>query len=293
MLMSGAVLAAAAHCQPANYPYVPAMYQSIAGVSQWLEVYPFEARARKLPLPFPLRVFSYSPDGSALYATVQVLPITAARAGGIVRLELGSMHSTLVPGSEGLGVQGIAALPHGGGLFVTGSSVRTPCGLFKLEASGSMTVLATEPCDPSEPLRRWGSISVSPDGTRAVLRGYHRLELAELATGKVTRLPSEFVLAAWSPDGKWLAVIRAVDGRTVLLDARTLESDRVLGMTDLVWSPDSKYLISHVLKPECGSDGGGTLELVDVVTGKRREVASSMCRVDRNTLGWVRRSIVR
>ena len=74
------------------------------------------------------------------------------------------------------------------------------------------------------------------------------------------------------------------------MGAKTLSQERILGSTTLIWSPDSRYLLNKKFNLGCGLSGlggVGTLEVVDVGTGKRTEVESSSCAVDRNTIGWV------
>jgi WD40 repeat protein len=58
---------------------------------------------------------------------------------------------------------------------------------------------------------------------------------------------------SWSPDGRWLAVIR--DGKLELLNAATLQRKKELGSVDVmgVWSPDSRYLVLYKSQIGCAA----------------------------------------
>lgn len=65
----------------------------------------------------------------------------------------------------------------------------------------------------------WRHLSLSPDGKRAVGTRAGRVELIDVAKGTVEYLGGEFFIAAWSPDGKWLAALeKGEHGRTILFD---------------------------------------------------------------------------
>jgi hypothetical protein len=115
------------------------------------------------------------------------------------------------------------------------------------------------------------------------------VELIDIVRGTTKPLGDEFFLAAWSPDGRWLAALEnGENGRTVLMDAATLSRQRVLEHSELDWSPDSRYLLGTKRHDGCGRYEGGTLEAIDVENGERTTIASSKCQVDQATTGWVR-----
>ena len=126
-------------------------------------------------------------------------------------------------------------------------------------------------------------VSIAPDIRVTALRN-HKLELINLTDGSVRVVPGGFTLGSWSPDGKWLAGIRTED--TFLMAADTLAPGHTLGTTDLVWSPDSRYLLGNERELLCGAYAA-TLVAVDVESGKRTRITSSRCRIDRGTVGWV------
>jgi len=263
------------------------MYTSVAGVSQSLEVFPFASKAFDTPLPFAIGPFAYSPDGRALYAKV-------LRFGtcGLFRIEFSPTRATPIPGSETVGVGSLAVTQRGDKLVIAGGQRGAPCSIFEFVlASGAVRkLISASPCDPMKITTHWGHLSVAPDGNRATALRNHRLELIDFSKGTAAAIPGEFVLGTWSPDGKWLAAVKSGSDTTFLLDSTTLRQRRVVGPTLLVWSPDSRYLLADKRRTLCGLYAA-TLEVVDVETGARTEIASSRCRVDRNTVGWVSRGI--
>jgi WD40 repeat protein len=134
------------------------------------------------------------------------------------------------------------------------------------------------------PKSSWRHLSLSPDGKRAVATHNEHVELIDVERGLAEPLQGELFIAAWSPDGKWLAAVeRGENGNTILMDAKTLTRQRNLGPSELDWSPDSHYLLGF--KP-CGPHSG-TLEAIDVQSGKRTIIESSKCRINQATTGWV------
>jgi hypothetical protein len=76
------------------------------------------------------------------------------------------------------------------------------------------------------------------------------------------------------------------------MNAATLSPQRVLGNSELDWSPDSHYLLGMKRSDTCGFREAGTLEAIDVPSGKRTTVENSRCQVDSATTGWVRCDIL-
>jgi len=148
------------------------------------------------------------------------------------------------------------------------------------------------PCDSPDRSSRWSGIRVSPDGSRALAVRHQHVELIDLASGSAMPLGDDLTEASWSPDGKWIAANETKGEQTVLLDAQTLMRRKRLNQTWLEWSPDSRYLLARVRSMKCGLFSEiGTLEMVDVQTGRGTGVNSSSCLVDRVTTGWVSREI--
>jgi hypothetical protein len=283
-----------AETQLTSYAYRAASYVSVAGVSQGLEIFPFAAKAFTIALPFPLGPFAFSPNGKALYGARLFDNPARPPIPGLFKVDLDPIRATAVRGSEAVGVESLAVSEHGDKIIIAGGERGAPCGIFELTLASAAIrrVVTASPCDPLNISSHWLGISVSPDGTRATAHRNHHLDLIDLVAGTVTQAPDDFLLGAWSPDGKWLAAVKAGSNATVLLDARTLEQRRVIGMTDLVWSPDSRYLLAKNRQIPCGPEAA-TLQMVDVDTGKRIEIRASKCLIDRDTVGWVSEQVTK
>ena len=70
------------------------------------------------------------------------------------------------------------------------------------------------------------------------------------------------------------------------MDAKNLARRRILGHSELNWSPDSLYLLGMKQYDRCGPYYG-TLEAINVQTGERTTIKSSECQVNQATTGWV------
>jgi len=283
------------------YAYSPSML-TFNGVAQELAVFPLSGKAFGLPLPAALDVLAFGPEGNALYA--RHLGDMAAVAGepepGLVKIEFNPMRVSAVRGSATLSrYYAVAVSRLQDRLILSGHLVGTPrssCGIFELQlATGSVRpVVESRACDPvtDPPYAHWEYISVSPDGLRAVALRNHRLELINLSDGEVSVVGGgAYLMGAWSPDGRWLAAVKSKADDTSLLNARTLGEGRPIGGTDLQWSPDSRYLLARERSLLCGLGETGTFEVVDVALGKRSEVQSSRCLINRARTGWVSSAI--
>jgi len=138
----------------------------------------------------------------------------------------------------------------------------------------------------------WSYLAVAPDGKRAAAMRQRVLEIIDLTSGDVKQLPANLEIGTWSPDGKWLAAIDWKKGRTVLMDAATLIPQRTFPASNLDWSPDSRYLLGVKKHDFCGPYFA-TLEATSVDTGKAVTIASSHCKVNRATTGWVSAALSR
>lgn len=272
--------------QSAGYAYEPAMYTSIAGVSQELVVFPFEGQAHKISLPFPLGIFAFADNGRALYATP--LYPNATLEGGVFRIDLASLTASVVPGTIGVHPVGLAVVNQRKAILLS-VATRRSCKLIEvgLVSGATKTVIEDSHCEPSDLKFQWTGLSVSPDGRRAVALRQAHLEMIDLDSG-ATRTLDGLIQGTWSPDGKWLAAIEEKKDETILLDATSLVRKKILEGQALRWSPDARYLLngrSSLVK--CGLGEVQTLETIEVATNKRTDVRSSACLVDRNTIGWV------
>jgi WD40 repeat protein len=102
----------------------------------------------------------------------------------------------------------------------------------------------------SGPGRDFRFLTISPDGSRvAAVADPARFQICDLTTGEQL-FAAEGKPLGYSPDGRWLAILRAADDRTVvLLDARTHEQAAEFRghektVFSATFSPDSRRLAS-------------------------------------------------
>jgi WD40 repeat protein len=272
---------------------------------QNITVFPLDREVFSLHLPFPLGRFAFSADGKVLYAEatgespkeragrrLTSLP-TSPR---LERIEFNPTRRTPVAGSVGLGVIHSLAVSRLQDKLVFSlghpRSGEVGCGIFELSLQDGKVrrVIENLDCPPGlhNYLSAWLKISLSPDGRNVVAVRKHRLELIDLTQATVKVLGDGFAKAAWSPDGKWIAALeyRAQEWRTVLIDTSNFVIRRTLANSDVEWSPDSRYLLSHQEDSPC-ENNLGTLEAIDVENGRRITVDSSRCKVNEATTTWV------
>lgn len=112
------------------------------------------------------------------------------------------------------------------------------------------------------------------------------MALIDLTKDSAKIIGHGFRRAAWSPDGKWIAAQGDIDQKVILFDTRTFNQSRTLGQSDVLWSPDSRYLLSWKSQILCGPYFF-TLEKVDIKTGDRVAIKSSKCNVIESSGAWV------
>jgi hypothetical protein len=174
------------------------------------------------------------------------------------------------------------------------------CGVFEVPLSGGeVRPIFIVECPLSH--QPWESLSLSPDGKRAVAiysKGLARpqpflpnsMVVIQLDSGRTKSLGAPFEKAAWSPDGRFIAAIAGGRGsRTQLFDASSLAKVKTLPNSEAEWSPDSKYLLR--VKP-CASGEDGTFEALSVDNGAAVPIKSSRCMVYNISTGWVSNSIL-
>jgi hypothetical protein len=277
---------------PRGYAYSPAFISTLRSPGHTeLEVFPFYGKAFHVPIRSASGGFQYSSDGTALYgacsprspdSTSDERPRIA-----LCRVDLYAGTATPVaPSPSGMRGYSSAVSNRGDHIVFSGVDPRESeaFGLFELTVpEGKVrTILRQADKRPQSP---WMNLSLSPDNERAVGTHDGRVELIDIARGSAEPLDGAFFIAAWSPDGKWLAAVeKGEKGRTILLDAKTLARRRTLGPSEVDWSPDSRYILA--VEP-CGPYSG-TFSAMSVETGERTVIASSKCRVNQATTGWVR-----
>jgi WD40-like Beta Propeller Repeat len=277
----------------------PANFTTVGGVG--LKLFPADGPATVVKIPFNLWLVKFASDGRSLYASLQLDPLTKPeQTPGLVRLDLNSMRSTPVAGTQGFGIKDFAVTHDGRKIVISGNHREKDggkCGLFEIMVStgAARRVLAAD-CGYRW---SWTDLTISPAGDRAAA-GYgnthtdhnYRLDLIDLAHG-TTKSIGDLDRATWSPDGKWIAAIEWNRKRLVLLDANDLSRRRDLGSTvSAAWSPDSRYLLTwkwHFLK--CGFfidvEPPASFEVLEVATGKRSLIRSSQCQLIAGPIGWV------
>jgi WD40 repeat protein len=269
----------------ADYPYVPAFISTTSspGHTQ-LFLFPWRGGPSKIPVRTATGPFAYSPDGKALYGECTPDPDDNTKF-ALCRIDLKTGIATPLAGSIGLYGLNIAVSPHEDCILVAGVLRRDKDvrGLFELTLpSGKIRTILLQ----GEPSIRsaWNYVSIAPDAKRAAASHNGRLEVIDLVRSQVELLDAAFYIAAWSPDGKWLAAVeKGEEGRTILMDARDLKRVKTLGHSELDWSPDSRYLLG--LK-SC-DEYYGTLQAINVETGERTTIESSKCQINQATTGWV------
>lgn len=251
-----------------------------------LHVFPADGPPFTLALPFQLGKVAVSPDGKVLYGARFFDP--SGPNTGLYRIELGPIRATRLAGSIGLAsVYGIAAsstkVVVSGGYLTSGFV--SECGLYELIlASGRVhKILSNSDC---KYVSSWTSISLSPDSRKIVAVRKHRLELIDTDTQIVQSLGEGFYDTAWSPDGRWIAALGDNGDHTVLIDPATLEKRRTLPPSEVIWSPDSRSILASRLHGRCPSDFG-TVELIDIESGKRSIIRSSTCQISMLVFGWI------
>jgi hypothetical protein len=258
-----------------------------------LEVFPTAAKEFSISLPIALSRITYAPDGRSLYGFSP--PRKQSTSAGLLRVQLNPIQVTSIPETAEFGMVNDVAVSARQDRFVFSArrmAESSPaCGIFELDLRSGMVrkIVGNSTCE--YPLS-WVRLSLSPDTKRLVAFRKPRLELIDMEQGAIRSLGEEYIAGAWSPDGKWLAVLeRGGNNRTVLLDALSLTRKRVFGTSNVQWSPDSRFLLgvrSEQCTPELAS-----LVVIDVQNGKETILEGSHCKIDLNTTGWVNSDVGR
>ena len=269
------------------YPFSAAYFDGPAGSTKRLFLFPLEGKALSVPLPpLPLDfgLLAYSPDGKALYGKT-IFPDSAK---GLIKVEFDPIRTSIVPGSADFGIQGLTIPLQLDRIFLEGwhSSGGNQYGIFELNprTGASKTVLLhpdafSGKVTSLDRRRRWAELLNPNDGT-------------------IMALGDGLKAGAWSPNGKWIAArLDTGEGeKIVLIDGSNVSRRRTLASTEdgiFHWSPDSKYLLISRSELLCGPfTMYGSLQTLDIETGKRKRIASSHCRILTNTTGWLDNRIV-
>ncbi len=260
---------------------------------QRLMVYPFRGKPIAIPLPFALSRLTFGPSGEAIYAGAMIAPRRPPKP-GIFKVEFNPVRATSVPGSLELGAASMVVSKRQDKIVISGGHGRgsdAVCGIFELSlTNGNLRqVLQESNCSYTG---SWLYLTLSPDGVQAVGIREHRLGVIHLSDGATRFLGYGYDMAAWSPDGKWIAALESSGKeRTIIFDASDFSQHRTLEASDVIWSPDSRYLLVWKAHAVCGAYLG-TLETMDVETGKRLPIESSRCQVSESAVGWVSNQVL-
>lgn len=293
----------------ASRQYAPASYYGAQGEPQQLVVFPPAGLQVVIPLPGPtlLRAEAFTPDGKAIFATINTIksprtPGHPARLGPprLIRVDLGPVRVTTVSDLVGLDdVFGLVMTPREDKILFTGGGLNgyLGCDLFEIEPSGGdfKMLLPSFGCAVG---------GISPDGGKMLVPRGDGLAIIDLATRAATQLGSGLWKGAWSPDGKWIAALqldpaseqpRPRLSRTIRIDAHDFSQRRDMGGesdVEVCWSPDSRYLLYSESEPFCSGTGVSLLTM-DIENGKRTVVKESKCIVKgRQKIGWVSLDVV-
>ncbi len=273
----------------------------------FIAVFPPTGKEFKISLPLIPRWFAYAPSGRSVYETAlkETGPRSFTDEPGIFKIELDPVRVSTIAGLDAFGSIGPFAVSQDEDLVVSGGSKgnsypANSCGVYeiRLPAGDIRAAIETSDCRAGSP---WRVLSLSPEKTEALISANRSLALLELAKGSITKIEGQLSGGSFSPDGKWIAALQIGDpkapSKTVLIDRTNLARRRDLGGIDdseVVWSPDSRYLLHAVYRPACPSQNPLALETLEVQTGNRSLIRDSICNSGSSRqIGWIRSDIKR
>src|SRR5579864_5444007 len=258
------------------------------GVNSRLVIFPADRREFSIPLPLSLRYVVYGASGQSLYATAfkRLDAKSVTTLPGLLKIDLNPVRVNALPGFDVFdAIDRFAVSGREDKILFAG--VRTDagsgtCGIFELNLlDGNLRpVIQTADCRAGSP---WRVFDLSPNASEALIRADRRLAMLDLTDGKVTPLGSELWVGSYSPDGKWIAALELGPpgrSRTILIDPKDFSRRRDLGGSnddEVVWSPDSRFLLHAVYRPACPSQNPLALETLEIETGKRFTLKNSIC----------------
>jgi hypothetical protein len=272
----------------------------------FIAVFPSAGKGFEISLPLIPRWFAYGPSGRSVYATAlkETGPRSFTDEPGMFKIELEPLRVDTIRGLDAFGSIGPFAVSRDEDLVVSGGSKgnsypANSCGVYEihLPAGDIHAAIETSDCRAGSP---WRVLSLSPEKTEALISANRNLALLDLAKGSITKIEGQLSKGSFSPDGKWIAAIQINNPnppRTILIDRSELTKRRDLGESEdseVVWSPDSKFLLHAVYRPACPSQNPLALETLDVQTGKRSVIKESICNSGSSRqIGWIRSDIKR
>jgi hypothetical protein len=300
---------AARSAEPASFSPAALISRQAAGnhAEFFIAVFPPAAKEFEISLPLMPRWFAYGPSGRSVYATALIETGTKSftTQRGILKVELDPVRVSSIQGLDAFGSIGPFAVSQGEDLVVSGGSKGNnyparSCGVYEihLPAGDIRAAIETSDCRAGSP---WRVLSLSPEGTEALILANRSLALLDLAKGSITKIEGQLSGGSFSPDGRWIAALQLGDpkapSKTVLIDRTNLASRRDLGGvndTEVVWSPDSRFLLHAVYRAACPSQNQLALETLEVQTGNRALIKDSICNSGSSRqIGWIRSDIKR
>ena len=271
-----------------------------------IAVFPPGGKEFDISLPLTTRWFSYGESGRSVYATAlkETGPRSFTDERGMFKIELEPVHVSTIPGLDAFYSIGPFAVSESEDVVVFGGAKGTypagTCGVYKigLPAGSVSAVIETSDCRAGSP---WRVLSLSPKGTEALISVDRRLALLDLSEGSIMKIDGQLSRGSFSPDGRWIAALQLGDpkapSKTILIDRTDLAKRRDLGGLDdseVVWSPDSKFLLHAVYRPACSSQNPLALEILEVQTGSRSLIKESICNCGSSRqIGWIRSDLKR
>ncbi len=299
---------AARSVEPVSFSPAALVSRQTAGdhAGFFIAVFPPAGKEFEISLPLIPRWFAYGPSGRAVYATA--LKETGTKSftdqRGIFKIELDPVRVSTIQSLDAFYSIGPFVVSQGEDLAVFGGAKGNypagSCGVYeiRLPAGDIGAAIETSNCRAGSP---WRVLSLSPERTEVLISANRSLALLDLAKGSITKIEGQLSGGSFSPDGRWIAALQLGDpkapSKTVLIDRTNLASRRDLGGIDdaeVVWSPDSRFLLHAVYRPACPSQNPLALETVEVQTGKRSLIKDSICNSGSSRqIGWIRSDIKR
>ncbi|HTW63622.1 MAG TPA: hypothetical protein VME17_03360 [Bryobacteraceae bacterium] len=301
--------AAARSAEPASFSPAALVSRQTAGGHPefFIAAFPPGGKEFEILLPLMPRWFAYGPSGRVVYTTALREAGTGSFTDqrGLFKIELDPVRVSAIQGLDSFGSIGPFAVSQREDLVVFGGSKgdnypARSCGVYgiRLPAGDTRAVTETSDCRAGSP---WRVLSLSPEGTEALISANRKLALLDLSKGTITPIDGQLSGGSFSPDGRWIAALQLGDpkapSKTVLIDRTNLSSRRDLGGVDdaeVVWSPNSRYLLHAVYRPACPSEDQLALETLEVQTGTRSLIKESICNSGSSRqIGWVRSDLKR
>lgn len=300
---------------PAARSVEPISYSPAAVVSRYtagnhaeffIAVFPPQGKEFEISIPLIPGWFTYGPSGLSAYATALIHTGTRSFTDqrGIFKIELSPLRVSAIQGLDAFYSIGPFAVSQGEDLVVfrgaKGNYPAGSCGAYAipLPVGDIRSAIEISDCRAGSP---WRVLSISPEGTQALISANRSLALLDLAQGSITKIEGQLSRGSFSPDGKWIAALQLGDAkapsRTVLIDRTNPASRRDLGGlndTEVVWSPDSRFLLHAVYRPACPSQNPLALETLEIQTGNRSLIKDSICNSGSSRqIGWIRSDVKR